>query len=550
MIVTILSLMGTLALSLFGLKLLSQVLFRWFEPKLRKWLLTDSPHLLKGMGRAMLACLLSLAPLSNQYFVTSLADLNVIPVSKVLPYYLGIQLGTVLIAWLFAMIFYSPGLSLVAMILLMLGLPFFQSFHVVRKSRGDLLMGLGLLVLGLELLKSGFSELQRDENFFILIRHLSSSLPSLWLFVAGGLSLGLIYRSNLSVIVLAMVLGPWLSFLGGLLMILGSYLGTMINPLLIFFHFKVPGRQASLIWLELQLSLSLLGLSLIPFFQFLEESLFPLSTVSGTNMYPLKMVLFLTVLHFMSTPLLLALSRLLLKLSQRINLEKLNPQNLSSVSISLESHLLSCRNQASKLIEVTYDTLLSLMDLTQSLTLRKVSHSRFSNVLSSFHDNLEHFQTDLALAILHQTSHQEAVELQFLQTLSIYLERTETLIQRIYKIVQKSLKQNNIYFQRVSNRVFRLISYILDIMRYNQDQLLGKAWTTEVSVIHQLEQAIHRLRRKIKDTTHKLIKKKKTANVRYLSAQLEALELLHQIAHLQQTIGNQIASIKQKGPEV
>ncbi len=548
-LISLLSFVGPLAVIFYGLQLVSRTLFRFLEHRLKEWFLRPGLSGLHSLILGLGATLITLSPVSNRLFMACLNDLGFLDKNRVYSLVLGTFLGMALMVVVFVPSVLLGNWALLGLLLATLGLPFFQSYVLARNTWGDLLMGWGLIFLGLELLNGGPSLLGRDPEAMALIRWISTRGVGLIFFGLAGVALGAVFRSNLAAPVLAMILGyrGWIGLSSGLTMVTFAFLGSLIEPLLFFQNMKSRGRVTILVQAQIQAMAALSGLTLIPLF----ETIFGTGMVwvsIGPGAYPLLVAIFSGVHQLTNTVLIYLLLPLLDSLACRISALIPEGKGPSQPSHSMESNILAYKSLASQLLEGTYGMLLALMDLTQSPKLSGETGDRFHLLTGQFKENLASYQQKLTLSLTYQTTQHQARELQTLQSLGVNIETIGQLLERVFRIVAKHIGSREFHFRKIIRRLYRYLSFLLDIERYNQDLLLGKAWNGDVPVVDNLSQAIHNLRRKTKSAIQRLLRKP-SSGVRHLVAQLEVLELMHQVVHLEKSLGELLAFLNEKGPE-
>ncbi len=548
-LISLLSFVGPLAVIFYGLQLVSRTLFRFLEHRLKEWFLRPGLSGLHSLILGLGATLITLSPVSNRLFMACLNDLGFLDKNRVYSLVLGTFLGMALMVVVFVPSVLLGNWALLGLLLATLGLPFFQSYVLARNTWGDLLMGWGLIFLGLELLNGGPSLLGRDPEAMALIRWISTRGVGLIFFGLAGVALGAVFRSNLAAPVLAMILGyrGWIGLSSGLTMVTFAFLGSLIEPLLFFQNMKSRGRVTILVQAQIQAMAALSGLTLIPLF----ETIFGTGMVwvsIGPGAYPLLVAIFSGVHQLTNTVLIYLLLPFLDSLACRISALIPEGKGPSQPSHSMESNILAYKSLASQLLEGTYGMLLALMDLTQSPKLSGETGDRFHLLTGQFKENLASYQQKLTLSLTYQTTQHQARELQTLQSLGVNIETIGQLLERVFRIVAKHIGSREFHFRKIIRRLYRYLSFLLDIERYNQDLLLGKAWNGDVPVVDNLSQAIHNLRRKTKSAIQRLLRKP-SSGVRHLVAQLEVLELMHQVVHLEKSLGELLAFLNEKGPE-
>lgn len=245
MFLQILTLLGALALFVFGMEMLSAGIQKTFGEKLRrfeKWMQSDrtAKQILAGAGITAVEQSSSAATL----VVVSLVSAATLTLVQGISVIMGVNIGTTITAWLLALLGFPIEISSIAFIVV--GAAFVMS--LLKKSRirnlGQALMGLALVLVGIIYMRNSIPAIGEAPQMAEFFAGLSShGFGSVLIFLSAGILLSFLLQSSSVSVVLTMVLVylEWIPFGLGAAMVLGENIGTTLTP---YFAAKDAGVQA------------------------------------------------------------------------------------------------------------------------------------------------------------------------------------------------------------------------------------------------------------------------------------------------------------------
>ena len=251
-----LSILGGVALTLYGVQQVRDGVMQAIGPQLRTWIEKSTGKRWKAFGAGMAVTGLIQSSSATALIVASFAAKHLITVVAALAVLLGADVGTTLVAQIF-----SLDLHWLGPIFVFIGMVTLAWFpHGAIKHAGTALVGLGLMLVGLGTV-TGAAEPMEASN---VIRTLMGSLSADLLMAFGiGMLVTWLTQSSLSVVLLVM------SFAAAKVMpldtafalVLGSHAGSSISPLLVNIKQRNDARQV--VWGSFLMRL-VFGLALVP----------------------------------------------------------------------------------------------------------------------------------------------------------------------------------------------------------------------------------------------------------------------------------------------
>ncbi|MFC2097336.1 Na/Pi cotransporter family protein [Bacteroidota bacterium] len=244
----LLTLLGSLGLFLFGMKMLSEGLQKVAGDKLRKILSAMTSNRLKGVLTGFLITGIIQSSSATTVMIVSFVNAGLLSLIESIGVIMGANIGTTVTAWIISILGFKINISLLSLPLIGFGFPFVFSRHSKRKSWGELLIGFAILFMGLEFLKNSVPDISSNpEILSFLSNYTDMGLLSILLFLGIGTILTVLIQSSSAVMALTLVMcnSGWISFDIAAAMVLGENIGTTITANLAATVANVSAKRAA-----------------------------------------------------------------------------------------------------------------------------------------------------------------------------------------------------------------------------------------------------------------------------------------------------------------
>ena len=250
MILQILTLLGALALFVFGLEMLSSGIQKSCGDRLRnfeKWMTSGNPlkQILSGAGITAVVQSSS----ATTILVASLVSVATLSLKQGISVIMGANIGTTVTAWIIAATGFCLDVTVLAFVLLGVGFVMTLMKKSLVKNIGQAVIGLSLVFVGLIYIKSSVPAIETVPEMAESIAALSShGIGSVLIFMLVGIVVTFILQSSSATVVLTMVLAylGWISFPMAAAMVLGENIGTTISGNIAAGKAGVQARRAAL----------------------------------------------------------------------------------------------------------------------------------------------------------------------------------------------------------------------------------------------------------------------------------------------------------------
>ena len=249
-LLVVLNLTGALAIFLFAMKLMSEGLQKIAGSKMRSVLKHITGNPVSGIltGTAVTAAIQSSS--ATTVMVVSFVNAGLLSLAGAVAVIMGANIGTTVTAWiitLFGLGEGAGGFSL-PMLLAAVSLFFIFSGRDRMKSIGQTVIGLALLLVGMELLQKPLSNLDQYPEFLYALSTLSDyGFWSILIFVAIGAILTCVVQASAAMMAITLVMcyNGWIGFDVAVALVMGQNIGTTITANLAALVANSAGKKAA-----------------------------------------------------------------------------------------------------------------------------------------------------------------------------------------------------------------------------------------------------------------------------------------------------------------
>ena len=227
-----LKLLGSLALFLYGMKIMSEGLQKFAGDRLRKILTAMTTNRITGVLTGVLITALIQSSSATTVMVVSFVNAGLLTLSQSIGVIMGANIGTTVTAWIISALGFQVDIATFALPLLPFGIPLLFSRKSFRKSIGEFIFGFSFLFMGLSLLKANAPDLGENPEMLSFVQNYTDmGYLSILLFVAIGTVLTMIVQASAATMAITLIMcaNGWISFELGAALVLGENIGTTIT---------------------------------------------------------------------------------------------------------------------------------------------------------------------------------------------------------------------------------------------------------------------------------------------------------------------------------
>lgn len=250
MLLKTLTLLGALALFVFGLEMCSSGIQKSFGNRLRRferWMSSGNPlkQILSGAGITALIQSSS----ATSVLVVSLVSASALSLTQGICVIMGANIGTTITPWIISVLGFNLELTSLAFILLGAGFVMGLFAKPSVKNLGRVMTGAALVFVGLIYITTSLTELEAASQASNFVNRLTSNgISSTALFLAIGILVAAVLQSSIVSVVLTMTLVQlgWIPFPIGAAIVLGSNIGTTLYANIAAKNANVQARRTAL----------------------------------------------------------------------------------------------------------------------------------------------------------------------------------------------------------------------------------------------------------------------------------------------------------------
>lgn len=246
---SILTLLGSLGLFLYGMTLMSEALQKVAGDKLRNILAAMTSNSLSRILTGLFITAVIQSSSATTVMVVSFVNAGLLSLVQSIGVIMGANIGTTFTAWLISLLGFKADIAVLAIPLIGFGFAFMMCKAKKKKSIGELIIGFALLFLGLSFLKDSVPDLQSSPEVLEFLQQWTGyGFGSILMFVAIGTILTIVLQSSSATMALTLVMcnNGWIPFEMGAAMVLGENIGTTITANIAAAVANVSARRAAM----------------------------------------------------------------------------------------------------------------------------------------------------------------------------------------------------------------------------------------------------------------------------------------------------------------
>ncbi|MBP5569902.1 MAG: Na/Pi cotransporter family protein [Prevotella sp.] len=251
LIVNIFSLVGSLALFLFGMKTMSEGLEKFAGDRLRSILAAMTKNRVMGVLTGVLITALIQSSSATTVMVVSFVNAGLMTLAQSIGVIMGANIGTTVTAWIISAVGFKVNIAAFAIPMLAIGMPLIFSGKGSRKSIGEFVFGFSFLFMGLSFLQEAATAMNIGDMVAGMLAHVpqDSFLTILLFVIVGALVTMVVQASAATMAITLMLFGmniPGFGFEQAAALAMGQNIGTTITAFMASLTANTQARRAAL----------------------------------------------------------------------------------------------------------------------------------------------------------------------------------------------------------------------------------------------------------------------------------------------------------------
>jgi phosphate:Na+ symporter len=519
LIVQLLNILGSLAVFLYGMKVMSDGIQKTAGERLHKIL----DYMTKNRFTAVLTgffitCLIQSSS-ATTVMVVSFVNAGLLSLVKAIGVVMGANIGTTVTAWIVSLFGFKFSMDVISLPCIGVGMFFIFSKQHRKRDIGEILVGFGLLFLGLRFLKDSVPTIN-EENMFILefVKNFTGyGIFSRIFFILIGTGITVIIQSSSAAmaITIAMAFAGWIDFPTAAAIVLGENIGTTITAFLASLNTNVSARRAARAHMLFNVIGVLWMIFLFPVFEIIINTILPGNPLNR-EIITIRLALFHTMFNITNTlifiwfvPTFAWIVEKTVKPSPRDS-EKIYKLDYFSTGIqdTAEINIMKAKKEISKMAAITRNMFITflkifknpdkkLRDLVQNITEEEELTDQMQEEISKHlaecaKENLNEESADNVTALLRITHELESIGDSCLNL--------NFLAQRRYN---KKIKLSKVALSEIDN----YSKEVLEFIDFYANHLEKDFNTFNLEEAYKLEATIDNSRNKLRKNAQKRLQK-------------------------------------------
>lgn len=247
----IMSLLGSLGLFLYGMKIMSEGLEKFAGDRLRNILAAMTKNRFMGVLTGVLVTALIQSSSATTVMVVSFVNAGLMTLGQSIGVIMGANIGTTVTAWIISAIGFKVNIAAFAIPLLAVGMPLIFSGQSKRKSFGEFIFGFSFLFMGLNFLQTAANDL----NIGVIVANMLSTINSdsflvILLFVIVGALVTMLVQASAATMAITLMLFDMhilgFGFEQAAALAMGQNIGTTITAFMASMTANTEARRAAL----------------------------------------------------------------------------------------------------------------------------------------------------------------------------------------------------------------------------------------------------------------------------------------------------------------
>lgn len=513
-IISILSVIGSLGVFLFGMKLMSDALQKMAGSRVRAILAAITSNKFKSVTAGLVVTAVIQSSSATTVMIVSFVNAGLLSLIEAAGMIMGANIGTTLKAWLFVAIGVNIKVSQFVLPIVALCFPLLFSKRSLLKYAGEFAMGFAFIFFGLDLLYDILPDLTSNQTIVHFLEGINKmGAISIILFVIIGMVIAALFQSSSAALVFTLSFSALgiVDFPLAAAMVIGENIGTTVTANIAAFIANENGRKAARIHFLFNMIGAIWVLSIFPFLlkgvDQIIRSAFDGSAFSDHTLIPWALAIIHTSFNVINTfiliwfiPNLIRLSSLLVKSKSTENKLKMTFFSKTIFSTSEISIL-----QARKEITHYSRRIRGMFKLVKRM-FREVNDEEFNNEFIEVSDmeaacdqiemELASFLTKIGQGELSSESNQR---LKVMLKINTSLESIADNCYNIAKALRKK-RQAKIWFtQDIRNNINQMLELLDEAIEVMHDNLSRDYTQVTIDKAESCEEKIDNLRNILKE---------------------------------------------------
>ncbi len=250
-VLNLFSLLGSLALFLFGMKTMSEGLEKFAGDRLRAILAAMTKNRVMGVVTGILITALIQSSSATTVMVVSFVNAGLMNLTQAIGVIMGANVGTTVTAWMISAIGFKVNIAALTLPLMCVGMPLIFSSISKRKSVGEFIFGFAFLFMGLSYLQQSATDLNIGSYVATMLAGVANGgFFTILLFVVVGALVTMLVQASAATMAITLMLFDMhidgFGFEQAAALAMGQNIGTTITAFVASLTANTQARRAAL----------------------------------------------------------------------------------------------------------------------------------------------------------------------------------------------------------------------------------------------------------------------------------------------------------------
>lgn len=534
----VLTIIGSLGVFLFGMRMMSEGLQQSAGSRLQKILAYMTSNRFSGVASGFLVTSVVQSSSATTAMVVGFVDASLLTLRQAIGVIMGANIGTTVTAWIVALLGFQFDIGAAALPAIALGTIILLIKSINREDIAHAIIGFGLLFLGLSLLKDAVPDIRNNpEILSFLARYTDLGFLSFLLFIAVGTVLTVAVQSSSAAmaITLTMTFSGWIDYPTAAAIILGENIGTTVTAYMASINAGANAKRAA----RAHLMFNLLGVTWMaavftPMLGLI-DAIVP-GSIADPNEIAGHLAMFHTVFNVTNTLLFIGFVPVFERLVHRMVADDIRdnaeayhlPYVRGGFQDAVELNLITARSELSRMaerVEALFEYFLELFkNPTKEVRARRQEHADMLILVERMHEEITAFLVECSR---EQISEHTATNLNSMVQVAAQLESIADTSNKLIRLAERRIEKKIDLDSSLLEEIEPYTAMVVEFLSFNARHLQGALTTQEYQHAQEMEEKINAYQKRYKKATQKRLRTGSS-----VKSELFYLDLLRHIEHI------------------
>ena len=538
MFATIVEIAGSLALFIYGMKVMSDGIQKAAGERLHRIMNYMTGNRFAGVLTGFLITGIIQSSSATTVMVVSFVNAGLLSLNQSIGVIMGANIGTTVTGWIVALLGFKVKITALALPAVAVGLVLVLTRRLRKREWGEALIGFGLLFLGLQFLKDSVPDIRDNpEVLRFLSRCTDRGLLSFLIFVCAGTVLTVVVQSSSAAMAmtLTMAYAGWIDYPTAAAIVLGENIGTTVTAFLASIGTSVNARRAARAHLIFNVAGVLWMAAVFDPFLRLVDLIVP-GDLAGQNGITSHLAMFHTLFNITNTAAFVGFVPYFARVVEFLVRERKGERGkvyrleyiATGIQDTAEINILHARREVSHMAEVTDGMFADFLKVFNHPKKKMAADVEQLKETEDYTDQMQEQISRYLVECLKENLNE--VSANNVHAMIRIVDELESIADSCYKLVllaQRRYDKKILFSDKAWRDVEAYTTSVMEFLQYNRQFLNEHKETIDLEKAYELENRIDDFRNTMKKAARRRLAK--GANVR---AELLFIDILSQIEHI------------------